>query len=1117
MGADDVKRSGESLEVTDWDQDGDWDVIFSDHFLQSQEDKIVLLEQSSEGFRKKILANVTHCAGEIAPVLQTIDFDGDSDLDIIYCGRFFERITPDEVIERPGNQSPLETLGSRPSMSVTVLDWDSDGDLDFLVDRLSEQCEGPRGCIVDLVLLTQQADGSFTEKTGDENPFQQGFERWHGWSTVSSRPQLVQQSGQTMLILKDYGLSFYEVRRQDVLIPREQTLNEFAGVSVGYGSEPVIVDWDSDGRMDLITVDLDGGLRYFKQKDVGMVEEKFDFSNVTLGLEPWHFSSTTPKHNRHLYLGRTIRLHATDWDQDGDVDLIVAISQGELRYFERQGSALIQRIGQDNPFAEISINATDLQQAAKPFFDWEPLLVQPMAVDWDSDGDLDLVLGPVGRYFERLRNGSLMEWPLQDSPFANVSQKPDEEKFQLGKDGWWGKTNRARTQGLWRFVDCDRDGDLDLVRLRIWIKGYRGFDEAVLQSCERLADGGLDCETNLTCGAGVTFVGDDFGLMDIGYWEEEAVLQVIQVVKSGTIVWKWDFCIPQDPCLSKGVCMPSGRCSCITGHRLSDCSGCQKGFYTRQEVLGVAHSCESCAGADESGTTQCSNRGFCLDDEALQRDVRRAMTDAIRGNGSCICTEPSFGGTDALGRSSCSEGVCPPGTREVPMLVDGNSSTLRVCQPCAAGFVSSNTTSASNIASSPGGGCTACPPGSYASSAGSSACSPCPAGSTTGFAGSSSCERCPQGRFAGPGSSNCQRCAPGSIAQLVGSSECTACSEQLFAVAALDQRGCIWDPVAVTCAVLTLIFAVAFGNLLVRAFCHVVSIVDISLQGEQVLITTQHPHRIMPWKSLGTEVTLSGTSIPWLDRPGEKPFRACASGSNQLVLLHPEGKIGASDTSSGSLRIPVRWAFTATGYVYVPLLVWLTLLAIAAVACARVARLSFSALAWGALIILAAVLSMQGYWYLLKPHTPLEKRRGQFTKGLEKRLRRCKRGPERAITAKQLVDFVEFFQGFILERTMYYVNGNIIQPLTKRDAVSFAEMVGPSPVAWFVSHYWGTALRHFADSIRKHAQLIHGDDWKTNAYWICTFSNNQWAVEEASRRKQLECNVMGSRLFGLQY
>ncbi|CAE7843298.1 FRAS1 [Symbiodinium necroappetens] len=205
---------------------------------------------------------------------------------------------------------------------------------------------------------------------------------------------------------------------------------------------------------------------------------------------------------------------------------------------------------------------------------------------------------------------------------------------------------------------------------------------------------------------------------------------------------------------------------------------------------------------------------------------------------------------------------------------------------------------------------------------------------------------------------------------------------------------------------------------------------------------------------------------------------------------------GPWDTSSGSLRIPVRWAFTATGYLNVPLLVWLALVAMAAVACARVARFSFSAFAWGALIILAVVLIMQGYWYFLNPYTPLEKHREQFTKGLEKRLRRCKRGPERAITAKQLVDFVEFFQGFILQRTMYYVNDNIIQPLTKRDAVSFAEMVGPSPVAWFVSHYWGTALRHFADSVRKHAQLIHGEDWKTNAYWICTFSNNQWAVEE---------------------
>ena len=59
---------------------------------------------------------------------------------------------------------------------------------------------------------------------------------------------------------------------------------------------------------------------------------------------------------------------------------------------------------------------------------------------------------------------------------------------------------------------------------------------------------------------------------------------------------------------------------------------------------------------------------------------------------------------------------------------------------------------------------------------------------------------------------------------------------------------------------------------------------------------------------------------------------------------------------------------------------------------------------------------------------------------------------------------------------MYYVNENLVKPLTQAECISYAELVGPSPVAWFVSHYWGTGLRHFVESIRKHALLMQGEE-----------------------------------------
>lgn len=78
---------------------------------------------------------------------------------------------------------------------------------------------------------------------------------------------------------------------------------------------------------------------------------------------------------------------------------------------------------------------------------------------------------------------------------------------------------------------------------------------------------------------------------------------------------------------------------------------------------------------------------------------------------------------------------------------------------------------------------------------------------------------------------------------------------------------------------------------------------------------------------------------------------------------------------------------------------------------------------------------------------------------------------------------------------MYYVCSDIVKPLTKPYQMSFVELVGPSKIQWFVSHYWGMALRHFNDALRKHAQSYVAQ-WQDSAYWICTFSNSQWHVKD---------------------
>jgi len=107
----------------------------------------------------------------------------------------------------------------------------------------------------------------------------------------------------------------------------------------------------------------------------------------------------------------------------------------------------------------------------------------------------------------------------------------------------------------------------------------------------------------------------------------------------------------------------------------------------------------------------------------------------------------------------------------------------------------------------------------------------------------------------------------------------------------------------------------------------------------------------------------------------------------------------------------------------------------------------------------------------------------------------CPKGPGRAICIGKLSDVVEAFDAFIRDRTAYYMDGNIFRPLTELHKLSYAELVGPMQVEWFVSHFWGSSFRHFVETVQHHAEDVCSQrPWQDIAYWICFCSNNQYHI-----------------------
>ena len=440
------------------------------------------------------------------------------------------------------------------------------------------------------------------------------------------------------------------------------------------------------------------------------------------------------------------------------------------------------------------------------------IFAKPMVVDWDNDGDFDLFLGPPdGRYFEHLADGSLRE---KQSPLVSAMQSLPPNSDHTGR------RRRAVYARNWQFVDCDADGDLDLIQIP--------DSNAPAQACEH--DDGtheLRCDPDFLC------LGTDVSQYQGGAADEGSFFSVLDgqlklfvrrpsAFGVGIELWTPGFCVPSDLCNNKGRCVPGeSHCRCNLGHEAADCSSCHEHFYSvRREELQVQH-CKACPG-DVAGGKVCYGRGTCFDDamaKSLQQESMAAWM-AI-GNGSCNCTEAHFHGTDEDGRSACMDGHCPAGTEEV----DGTCNSCAggsfsaaggLCQECGAGkFSRRGSTNCSSCAAgrvsktsgsstcepcragtyeSDNQFCNACPRGQI-SVAGSAACSPCDAGrfakdgvvceacpdGTISINGSSECHSCPSGTYSDPGSNSCSECPAGTISKVPGSIACQPCAAGTYA------------------------------------------------------------------------------------------------------------------------------------------------------------------------------------------------------------------------------------------------------------------------------------------------------------------------------------------------
>lgn len=266
--------------------------------------------------------------------------------------------------------------------------------------------------------------------------------------------------------------------------PRKLTTEDGNLIDVFGMPSPNFADFDGDGDLDLICGEFLDGFTWFE--NIGTRSEPDYAPGRRLGS----VAPADPEDKLAEGLGSDgIRMNlqmitpvAIDWDGDGDLDLICGDEDGRV--------AFIERLSEVERLPELTSSLLGLDRLQSPAFAAPVYLKQqadevkigalatPFGVDWDGDGDVDIVCGNTAGDVVFLENfgGNPPRWaaPAALEEYFCLSatcglcdrypirhQAGPRGSIQGPCEAKWGYTTLS-------VVDWDHDGLNDLVTNNIW-------------------------------------------------------------------------------------------------------------------------------------------------------------------------------------------------------------------------------------------------------------------------------------------------------------------------------------------------------------------------------------------------------------------------------------------------------------------------------------------------------------------------------------------------------------------------------------------------------------------------------------------------------------------------
>ncbi|MDP6722956.1 MAG: FG-GAP-like repeat-containing protein [Pirellulaceae bacterium] len=409
-----IKAGGEEIglfnpcfEVADIDEDGDWDL-----FGAAQSGQVYLYQNvdTTKSRKKPIFAKGTVIAGDANflvagahPRVTAADFTGDGLLDLA-IDNAWGLVDLDNVSQKRVFGELLKNVGTATSPK-----WQkatSEGEVPFT--ETFQACDALRQNVVRAVdwnndgrtdLLASDCDGFvwyFRNLTNHLSPlFAEGRRLSAGGKTLSlagsagharhdvcdwnndGRKDLVASDGNgTVTVYLNEGADTDPVLGRGKKVMAYDVDGKLKPIERGTRSHLMVCDFNHDGKKDLVFSDQNNPGFYFLENVHSDADPRFAPARQ-LKLSPYQRPN----------LGSFV-----DWDGDGKNDLIACEFEHSIRFYKDEGTG-----GQG---AEPKFSDPDGITIVKP--DSIMMISGADAVDWNQDGDLDIITGQ-GHAGSRLR------------------------------------------------------------------------------------------------------------------------------------------------------------------------------------------------------------------------------------------------------------------------------------------------------------------------------------------------------------------------------------------------------------------------------------------------------------------------------------------------------------------------------------------------------------------------------------------------------------------------------------------------------------------------------------------------------------------------------------------